>query len=61
MNRAQYKQLEMVKVYLDNGMTDTAARAISAMVRSAMTKDSKQDIMNYAIKHNLHNNQEFIV
>ena len=61
MNKAQLKQLAMIEAYIDNKMPDTAARAISAMIRSAMTKKSKEFLMQRAIDLNLTKRPEFIV
>ena len=61
MNKAQLKQLSMIEAYIDNKMPDTAARAISAMIRSAMTKKSKEFLMQRAIDLNLTKRPEFIV
>jgi hypothetical protein len=61
MTKAQNKQLAMIQIYIDNGMTDTAARSLSAMVRSAMSKKSQQELLSIAIKTNLVSNLEFII
>ena len=61
MTKAQLKQLAMIEIYIDNKMPDTAARSISALIRSAMTSKSKQFLMQRAIDLNLVNRPEFIV
>jgi hypothetical protein len=61
MNKAQKKQVEMIKVYLSNNMTDTAARSISSLIRSAMTNKSKQELLYLAAEYNLVDNSEFII
>jgi hypothetical protein len=61
MNKQQAKQIEMVKVYLANGMIDTAALSVSALVRSAMTSKSKAALLQFAADHNLINHPQFIV
>lgn len=61
MTKAQQKQLDRVGLYLAMDMTDTACRALSAMIRSAMTTKSKAELMDYAMHHNLTYNEYFIV
>ena len=61
MNKQQQKQLDNVGLYLAMDMRDTASRALSAMIRSAMTQKSKVELMDYAMHHNLTYNENFIV
>jgi hypothetical protein len=61
MTKAQNKQVAMIQIYINNGMIDTAARSLSALIRSAMTKKSKLELINLSIKYDLHNNSEFII
>lgn len=61
MNKAQAKQLENVKLYLNHGMNDTAARSLSAMIRSAMVRKTAHELYRFAVEHNLHVQPEFIV
>jgi hypothetical protein len=61
MNKQQQKQLDNVGLYLAMDMRDTASRALSAMIRSAMTQKSKAKLMDYAMHHNLTYNENFIV
>jgi hypothetical protein len=61
MNKNQRKQVDIAKQYLAMGMADAAARSVSALVRCAMTKKSKTDLMQFAKDHNLINHVEFIV
>ena len=61
MTKAQAKQVGMIEIYIKNNMHDTASRSLSALIRSAMTKKSKLELINIAIKHDLHNNAEFII
>lgn len=60
MTKFQSKQVEMIKVYIANGMTDTAARSLSGLVRSAMRAKDQQELMSLAQSLNLVNNPEFI-
>jgi hypothetical protein len=61
MTKAQNKQVAMIQIYINNGMVDTAARSLSALIRSAMTKKAKLELINLSIKYDLHNNSEFII
>jgi len=61
MNKHQTKQVEMIQVYLANGMVDTAARSLSALIRSAMTKTSRCALILLAEDLHLTNNPEFII
>lgn len=60
MTKFQTKQVEMIQVYIANGMTDTAARSLSALVRSAMRAKDQQELMSLAQSLNLVNNPEFV-
>jgi hypothetical protein len=51
----------MIKVYLANDMVDTAARSISALIRSAMTSKSRSELLYLAAEFNLVDNSEFII
>jgi len=53
MNKSQAKQVDMINVYLANGMQDTAARSLSSLIRSAMTSKSKFELVQIAKMHNL--------
>lgn len=61
MNKSQKRQLELIEIYIDNNMQDTAARSLSALIRAAMTKKSKDFLMQRAIDLNLTKRPEFIV
>lgn len=60
MTKFQSKQVGMIQVYIANGMTDTAARSLSALVRSAMRAKDQQELMTLAQSLNLVNNPEFV-
>jgi hypothetical protein len=61
MTKQQTKQLNMVQTYLANNMQDTAARSLSALIRSAMTAKSQNELMAAAVDLGLNNHPEFIV
>ena len=61
MTKFQSKQVEMIKVYMANNMSDTAARSLSNLIRSAMRSKDQQELLNLAQSLNLANNPEFII
>ena len=61
MTKAQQKQLDRVKIFMAMEMQDAACRGLSAMIRAAMTKKSKEELMDFAMHHNLTYNDNFIV
>jgi hypothetical protein len=61
MTKQQSKQVEMIHVYLLNGMTDTASRSLSALIRCAMTSKSKNELIALASELKLTDNPEFII
>ena len=60
MNKHQKRVLETIDIYLANNMIDTAARSLSALIRCAMTKKSKNELWELANKLNLTNHPDFI-
>ena len=60
MTKHQNKQVAMIQVYLANGMQDTAARSLAALIRSAMRSADKLELIYLAQELNLHTNPEFI-
>jgi L-asparaginase II len=61
MTKFQSKQVEMIKVYMANNMSDTAARSLSSLICSAMRSKDQQELINLAQSLNLSNNPEFII
>jgi hypothetical protein len=61
MNKAQAKQVAMIEVYLSNDMRDTAARSLSALIRSALVNKTAQEFHAIAAKHGLNTHPDFIV
>lgn len=61
MTKFQSKQVEMIKVYMANNMSDTAARSLSGLIRSAMRSKDQQELINLANSLNLSSNSEFII
>jgi hypothetical protein len=53
MTKNETKQLTIAQAYVDSGMIDTAARSVSALIRSAKSMKSKYELVHFAKKHNL--------
>jgi hypothetical protein len=60
MTKFQTKQVSMINVYLANNMQDTAARSLSSLIRSAMTKKSQDELWAIAIALKLASHPDFI-
>jgi hypothetical protein len=61
MTKTEKKQLDLIEIYMDNNMPDTAARSLSGLIRSAMTNKSREFFIQRAIDLNLNNRPEFII
>lgn len=61
MTKAEARELQSVKTYLAAGMPDTAARALSALVRSTRSRTTSAELMTYAVELNLLHRPEFII
>lgn len=61
MNKAQKRQVALIEVYLANGMPDTAARSLSALIRSALTSKSRAELLSLAASFGVINHPEFII
>jgi hypothetical protein len=61
MTKAEARELQSVKTYLTAGMPDTAARALSAMVRATRNRTTSAELMTYAAELNLLHRPEFII
>jgi hypothetical protein len=61
MNKFQTKQVDNVYVYVALDMHDTAARSLSALIRSSMTDKAKKEMLVIADKLNLSKLPEFII
>lgn len=60
MTKFQLKQIQMIEIYLANGMNDTGARSISALIRSASNCKQQSELRSYAISKGLDKLPEFI-
>jgi hypothetical protein len=61
MTKAEARELQSVKTYLTAGMPDTAARALSAMVRATRNRTTSAELMTYAAELNLLHRPESII
>ena len=61
MNKQQAKQVEMAKRYVALGLPDAAARSISALIRCAMSRKSREALMAVAADLNVDKHPEFII
>jgi uncharacterized protein YoaH (UPF0181 family) len=60
MTKQQQKQVKMIEAYIANGMNDTAARSISALIRAALRAKDQDELRAFAAAHNLTAYPEFI-
>jgi len=61
MTKAEARELENVKRYIAAGMPDTAARALSALVRATRKRTTSAELMSQAIQLDLLHRPEFII
>lgn len=61
MTKAEAKQLESVKTYCAAGMPDTAARALSAMIRATRNKTTSAELKIYAAEMGLSTHPDYII
>jgi hypothetical protein len=60
MTKFETKQVAQVEVFIAHGMTDTAARSLSSLVRCARTEKSLRELLALAEKLNIRNHPDFI-
>lgn len=61
MTKSENRELDTIRRYLSAGMKDTAARALSALVRSTRNRNTSHALMALAIDWGLITNEEFII
>jgi hypothetical protein len=61
MTKSEARELENVKRYIAAGMPDTAARALSALVRATRSLNTSAELMSQAIQLDLLHRPEFII
>ena len=60
MNKSEIRELSKVVKFHDLGMRDTAARSLSALIRSARTNKSIKALREYADLLKLNDHPDFI-
>jgi len=60
MTKSEIRELESVARYIQHGMIDTAARALSGLIRCARTTKSQTQLREVAELLNLTNHPDFI-
>jgi hypothetical protein len=63
MTKHQTREVQNVRTYVRMGMDDTAARALSALIRAALRKNDREELMKLAGPQGLGlvNHPEFII
>jgi hypothetical protein len=61
MTKSENREIKNVELYIAHGMTDTAARTLSALIRAARTSTSRANLMIYAHSFKLTNHPDFII
>ena len=61
MTKSETRDCLNIVRYIGAGMIDTAARAASALYRSARTVKSQNEVMSFALAYSLVSRPEFVV
>ena len=61
MNKSEAREIAKIIIMHKLGMTDTVARALSALIRATRTKKSRAALMEYAPILSVTNHPEFII
>jgi hypothetical protein len=61
MTKTEQRELKSVCLYIAAGMRDTAARSLSALIRAARTKRSRDALMAQAVAFGLTTEPEFTI
>jgi hypothetical protein len=61
MNKSELREISNLVVLHKLGLKDTVARGLSALVRSARTNKSAQELLEYAEILSVKNHPDFIV
>ena len=61
MTKSELREMAIIAKYHNHGMTDVAARALSALIRAARSKASRAELMDHAKQMGVTNHQDFIV
>jgi len=60
MTKSEQREVSRLDLYISHGMTDTAARILSAMIRAARTTRSQTELRAIASKLQLDRHPDFI-
>jgi hypothetical protein len=61
MTKVQTREVANARRYIACGMPDTAARTVSALIRSAMRRTDKWELQEFAKAHGLDKRPDFII
>jgi hypothetical protein len=61
MKKSELREITKLAVMHKLGMADTVARGLSALIRAAMTKRSREALMEYADIFGVRNHPEFVI
>jgi hypothetical protein len=61
MKKSELREITKLAVMHKLGMADTVARGLSALIRAAMTKRSREALLEYADIFGVRNNPEFVI
>lgn len=61
MTKSQTKEITKLELMCKLGMTDTVARGLSSLIRSAMTERQVYELMDYAVQFGVLSHPDFIV
>jgi hypothetical protein len=60
MNKSQLREIKTLETMYKLGMIDNVALGLSALVRCAMTRKSRDILYQYAIAWNINNHPQFM-
>lgn len=61
MKKSELREITKLAVMHKLGMADTVARGLSALIRAAMTKRSREALLEYADIFGVRNHPEFVI
>lgn len=61
MKKSEIREVSKLAVMHKLGMADTVARGLSALIRAAMTKRSREALMEYADIFGVRHHPDFVV
>ena len=61
MNKSEMKEIHKLGIYHEHGLMDAVAMGLSALIRAARSKQSRDGLMKYADTFNVRNHPEFLI